>query len=63
MEYLHNSKEVYLQARPFPFNGFGSKRDQKRFDLFPLDIARYPGTNLRLVYELVSSRIPGNQDF
>lgn len=23
----------------------------------------YPGTNLRLVYELVSSRIPGNQEF
>ena len=23
----------------------------------------YPGTNLRMVYELVSSRIPGNQEF
>jgi hypothetical protein len=23
----------------------------------------YPGTNLRLIYELVSSRIPGNQEF
>ena len=23
----------------------------------------YPGTNLRLVYELVSSRIPGSQEF
>jgi hypothetical protein len=23
----------------------------------------YPGTKLRLVYELVSSRIPGNQEF
>ncbi|MFA7059863.1 MAG: hypothetical protein WC156_03485 [Pedobacter sp.] len=23
----------------------------------------YPGTNLRLVYELVSSRIPGKQEF
>lgn len=41
MKYFNYSKEIYFKSRTFTFGCFYPKRDKKRLNIFPLDIARY----------------------